>query len=482
MSLEPTERLEQLSDIIISKILNSNIDRSSVMMQLQPEVFFNENYLIYKTMYNFKDRGITPDKEFLTMYLTRNPKLILESGGNVEPSLFNDTGDDMLTSFTVATVNKLVRLQNEDHSNDDLGLIIEKFRIDFRTIQTQRVLDTSKLILNDRYEVGRKVYSGAEDSNIYYNDEMTKLETLINAESGGGYITASSSGMEDDTRTKPVKVSDFHKLDFLNEHYGGIKTGYMYNIMAPPKGGKSKFCYRTAHTAKVMYGTNVVMWGKEGGKDKINAELRAIHFDHYYNEQQGNNYTGLSGQDILDDVFPSEEYRELEAISRVDFFTNPNYGEIVYIEEALQYETYIDHLKETVTRFGARLVIVDYLQLITSRDSRRGKSEIIGRAYQDTLSFVGKYQVAYISPSQFNQDFIKTLSSGKDTDTRIAGGESSEIVRTPDINLALYGTPADIDNNKLTLLSVPSRVAKPFEQKDIFVDLGFCYYSDVTWD
>lgn len=482
MPLEPTERLELLSDMIISRILNSDLDRAVITTQLQPEVFHDENFLIYKTIYNFRDRGIVPDKEFLTMYLTRNPKLILDHPQNVESTLFSDTGEDIINSFVSATVSKLVRLKNEDHSKENLQLLLEKFRLDFKTIYTQRVYDVARLILNDKFEIGRKVLSGPDDSKNYINDEMTKLDTLISSDSGSGYVDSSEHGMLEDSSTKPVKVGDFHKLEFLNEHYGGIKTGYMYNIMAPPKGGKSKLCYRLTHTAKVLYGTNIAFWTQEGSIDKVESELRAIHFDYYYNEQQGNNYTGLTGQDILDDNFPSDEYRELESVSKADLFTNPNYGKLIFIDQPLNYENYIDHLKAVVDRYGVRMILVDYLQLIKSKDGRKSKSEIIGRAYQETLAFTGKYQVAFISPSQFNQAFIKDLNSGKDIDTRIGGGESAEIVRTPDINIALYGTPEDIENNKLTLLSVPSRVASPFEPRDIFVDLGFCYYSDVTWD
>src|SRR5690606_3030092 len=165
---------------------NSSEDYAVVTTQLEPEVFYDENFLIYKVIYTFRDRGIVPDKEFLTMYLTRNPKLILESRENVEPTLFSDTGDDVVNSFIIATVNKLVRLKNEDHSSENLDLLLEKFRIDFKTIYTQKVLDTAKLILNDKYEVGRRILSGPEDSKTYIDDELTKLETLLTNDSGGG--------------------------------------------------------------------------------------------------------------------------------------------------------------------------------------------------------------------------------------------------------------------------------------------------------
>lgn len=481
MVLDPTERLQQLSDMILSRAINSDDDRFIVTTNLKPEVFTDENFLIYKTMYKFRDRNIVPDEEFLTMFLTRNSKMILENKEQVQPDLFADTGEDVVNSFVTATINKLVRLRGENHSNENLQLLLEKFRIDFKTIYSQKILDVSKLILNDKYEIGRKILTGVDDSENYYRDEMQKLKTLVTSGKQGGIVDGDEKGMSDDGDNQPMKISDFHNLHFLNDIYGGIKTNYMYNIMAPPKSGKSKICYRIAHTTKVLYGNNFAFWAVEGGSDKASAELRAIHFDYYYNVKGGMGYKELSGQEILDDDYPSVEYKELEQVSRADLFTNPNYGKIHYIEDDFKLETYIDSLNAVVTRFGSRLIIVDYLQHIES-DSRKTKNEVIGEAYKSTLKFVKKHNVAFISPSQFNQTFLNELSKGKDVDTRLGGGESSEIVRTPDVNIALYGTPEDISNNKLTLLSIPSRIAKPFTPTDIFVDLAFCYFAEATWD
>ncbi|MGF2714295.1 DnaB-like helicase C-terminal domain-containing protein [Bacillus cereus] len=481
MALEPTERLEYFSDIILSRMLTSSDDRDLIITQLQPEVFTNENFLIYSVMYNFKDRGIVPDKEFLLMYLTRNSKLITQNPQNVESDLFNDTGDDTINSFITATINKLVRLQGEDHSNQNLDLVLEKFRIDFKSIYQTKVLDGAKLILNDKLQVGYKTYSGQEDSDLYYQEQMTKLNTLISSDASEGFVDDTIDGMDDTSKVMPVTVSDFHDLEFLNKHYGGIKTGYFYNIMAPPKSGKSKFCYRAIHTARVKYGVNCGFWANEGGRKKAQAEMRAIHFDYYYNEKQGEEYAQLSGQDILDDNFPSQQYRELEAISRADLFTNPNHGKVIFIEEPLEIEHYIHQLTLATKRYNLKLIVVDYLQLMGSKGNKVSKNERIGTAYQQTLSFIGKYQVAFISPSQFKQEFLKEIDKGGDVDTRLGGGESAEIVRTPDVNIALYGTPTDIDNNKLSLLSIPSRVARPFEKRDIYVDLGYCFYSDINW-
>ena len=81
--LTPEERLAELSDQLISSSIGSDelskSNRQLLFGQISPKVFKNENYIIFQVLYNFKDRGITPDEDFIKMYLLRNKKMIKES-------------------------------------------------------------------------------------------------------------------------------------------------------------------------------------------------------------------------------------------------------------------------------------------------------------------------------------------------------------------------------------------------------------------
>ena len=92
--LTPEERLTQLSDSILSTILGKTKEckllRQSVFSQIVPKVFRDENHIIYKVMYKFRDRGIVPDEEFLRMYLLRNENAILDSKGYIDIEAFSE--------------------------------------------------------------------------------------------------------------------------------------------------------------------------------------------------------------------------------------------------------------------------------------------------------------------------------------------------------------------------------------------------------
>ena len=132
---------------------------------------------------------------------------------------------------------------------------------------------------------------------------------------------------------------------------------------------------------------------------------------------------------------------------------------------------------------NSKVVLIDYLQLITSNDRNKSKSQVIGRAYQDFLAYCKKRNVMGISPSQFTQDFMKEMANsreGQAHEVRTAGGESSEIIRTPDINIALYASTEDLIRHEMTIMSVPSRLAEPFPDIKIYVDLCSCVFSSMN--
>ena len=487
----PEERLEELSDILITSILKndelSKQNRKYLFGQFTPNVFRNENYIIYLTFYSFKDRGIVPDEDFLRMYLTRNTKIINDSKQFINITEFKDLDENPNIAYISAVLKKYTRLLGlEGVVDDDFKLTVEKYKQEFSAYEMNLAYSQSKLILYDGVTIGRKLWQGYADSVAYVKKRIADIEAILNKTTGAGFIDSSVEAISetDEAESKPVLIGDFDLIKELNEQLGGIYTSVFYNIIAPTKGGKSKFTTRMAYTIAVIYGNNISVWAHEGGYRAWWAQLRAIHFEHMYirNKSESERVAPLSQKQILEGNYPSEQIRLMERESMLDLFTNPAYGSINMIDRPFLAETLIEEVDTSVQLNQSKFVLIDYLQLIGSNVQGRSKSEYIGKAYQDLLAYAKKRNVAVCSPSQFKQDFMNEMAKSKDGqqhEVRTAGGESSEIIRTPDINIALYATTEDLIRKEMTIMSVPSRLCEPFPDARIYADLCSCVFSSL---
>lgn len=492
VTLTAEERLQELSDGLLCSIIgNSDLHKSNrriVFGQLSPKVFRDENYIIYAVFNNFKDKNITPDEDFMKMYLMRNTKFVKESQDFIDINAYSDLDENPLVGYIAAVLKQFKRLLGLTPVDPEtLELNIEKFKQEYCAIEANRALSQCKLMLYDGVTVGNKLYQGYGDSVAYFKNCIAKIESVLDHTTGAGFVDSSVEGLVDDDDFNPEKIGDFGLIKELNERLGGYFTGVFYNILAPTKGGKSKFTSRGIHSIVVENGNNVSVWAVEGGHKAWWAQMRAIHYEYMYirGKEPHERPVALSQKDILYGNYPSEAVRQLEMASRQDLFTNPAYGNIMMIDRPFYAETFIDEIETSVQLNNSKAVLIDYLQLITSKDSSRAKSQVIGRAYQDLLSYCKKRNVMVISPSQFTQDFMNEMAKSKEGqshEVRTAGGESAEIIRTPDINIALYANTEDLIRKEMTIMSVPSRLCEPFPDIKIYADLCSCVFASISDD
>lgn len=488
--MTPEENLAELSDLLISNIVGSDEDsktkRRYLFGQLPVRAFRDENYVIYHTLSQYKDKGVTPDFDFLKMYLLRNVKFLRESSSYIDLTAYADEDVDPCVGYVGAVCKQHTRLVGmEKHSLDEFKLQVEKYKTEYSAIEMNKAYSQARSILYDGLTIGRRLYQGFEDSITYIKRTAADIENMLDNSFGEGFIDSSTEAIVDKTETKPEMICNFDMIDELNEYLGGIYTGLLYNVVAPTKGGKSKFTARLAHTAVVQYGNNISVWAFEGGYEAWWAQLRAIHYEWLYirNASSNEKVAPLSQGDILLGNYPSEAIRSLEEASRIDLFTNPNYGVINMINRPFEVESFIEEIDTSVKINGSKMVLVDYLQLINS--SVRGKSgtEIIKEAYKKALQYTKDRNVAFITPAQFKQEFIKEMSSfkgGGNPETRTAGGESSEVIRASDINIALYASLDDLARKDMTIMSIPSRLAINYPAFKIYADLCSCVFSSYS--
>lgn len=488
----PEERLRVFSDLVVSCMVGDKEIKDyaigRLLTSVNPRIFRDENYVLFSVLYKFRDkiRSIRIDDEFVRMYLNRNRGLISKSRQFIDINSYGEVEGSTELGYISGVVKHFKRLRGmEDISEEEFETYFEKYKIEFKAIETARVYNQASIILTDGLRIGNKTLVGFDDSYNFVRRELADIEGLMDSQNGSGYtnmrdIIMGGRGEE----KKPYKIADFDKLSKLNEIYGGIYTGMFYQVMAPAKAGKSKFCTRVCHTAMVKYGTNVTVWPVEGGANGWTAQMRAIHFDYTYNQgvQLSERKFGIDQDVIQKDDYPSDSLRELEISSSLDLASNTEYGSVDYIDLPFNLETFIDAIDASVKSNGSKLIIIDYLQLIMSERASSAKHEVIGQAYMKLLAYCRANNVAILTPAQYKQESINELLNSKDTssaDMRTAGGNSSEVIRTPDITFALWASTSDLVNNRMKVLSMPSRFAKPFPEINTVVDLGICQFISV---
>lgn len=486
MGLDYNDKMDAIADKLLSAALQDKQQRLELLSDFSPTLFKNENFLIYTILSRFKDQNLVPNSEFINIHLHQNTPLILDET-NVDKSLFSETDAEVVDEVIASTVEKLDEL-NAVNIDDDFLASVPNDKLIFKTLYKTSALDTvmenMAIIQKDGLKIGRNLIQGPDAAVDYFNERMSEINSLVGEEGKEDFTIQEVNLREGQMSHDPI--GDWGDLRKLDEAFNGIRAGMFYSVMAPPKSGKSKLAFRVIHNVAVEHGHNTTMWPFEGGKEKADAEIRAIHFVYYWETLRGMELGTdmfVPATDILYDTYKTQELREMEEESNNDLLSNEEYGQINFIEAPLRIDTYLTKLENNIEKYNPKLIVVDYLQLISPAVSgplaRVSKAERIGQAYIDTLALIKRKNVAFFSPAQMKQEAVKELSQGKESDTRVMGGESSEVVRTVDYNIALYGTPEDIKNNTVTIKSIPSREAQPFADLQVGIQLGYSYFYDI---
>lgn len=487
--LTQEEKMRYFSDIVISAIVGNKSIRQYAIGKLvsstNPRLFRDENYIIFSVIFNYRDRikNIRIDSEFLSLYLDNNRKLVEKSTGYIDIHSYGEVDGSEALGYISGVVKHFNRLCGmKDMTEAEFDLNFEKYLVVFKAIEAQKIYAQSNQILSEGLRINGKLLVGFEDSYNYSRRKLAEIEGLVDMNQGTGFTSMNDVLMaEKDDCRKSVKIADFDKLEALNKHYGGIYTGNFYQVLAPAKAGKSKFCARVCHTAIVKFGTNVTVWAQEGGNEAWSAQMRAIHFDYTYNEgaSVADRKFGIDQDTILHNKFVNNDLKELEIASKIDLASNTDYGRVDFIDRPFEVETFLDEIDTSIKANNSKLLIIDYLQLIGSSNPRMTERERIARAYTSLLNYCKKNNIAVLTPAQYKQSSIDDLankSDTSDTDMRTAGGGSSEVFRTPDIIFSFWASTSDIRNNRMTVLSVPCRFNKPFPEIPCYMDLGVCQF------
>lgn len=448
------------------------------------EVFKNEYHIFFVLTKDFPK--VVPNADFIRLYLQTN-KAIFQKSPHIELSNYRISDTDPYIEFVNSCISIFQECEKREVSDIDYYRSLEMHKMEFINRESIEILEESTVILAEGINHGNKTLSGYEDMRSNIKQKFIRLDNMMNKTDRKGTITYGYTDEEEEGDGKLERVTTFG-IEQLDAALGGIYEGDMVSLLAPAKGGKSRFATYVLHNAVVNHGTSIVMWSVENGYKGWEALIRARHFNWFYNGK----ITDASQKKIInaDMIRKGEltpELKEMEQASWMDLKSNSNYGRITSIDADFNLDSLEEVVDNAVNEYGAKLICLDYLQLITGGNMRMSKNERIGETYKMVLQYLKKKKIGGIFPAQLKQTVVGDIQKVEpenliNMELRDSAGESYEVIKTPDVNLALYGTVEDIRNGSMKILSIPSRNSAPFEPIDLYVDAGSCTFVGLKKD
>lgn len=446
-----------------------------------PKVFQNEYYVFATLVKEYPKLALS--KDFVENFMKANQPS-LETSPNIDMGRYKVSDEvDNFEEFLNSVKLMHEDLQKVPFTNEEYLESLEVYKMNYINQESIALLDESTQILSEGIKERGQTKVGYEDMRTHLKKGFLTLDDLTTKTERKGIITYGINDMDDAALDKDeIKIVTPYGIKGIDKAFGGIYEGEMVSLLAPAKGGKSRFATFVLHTA-VLNGVNIIMWSIENGYKGWEALIRARHFEYFYNDHATD---GSQRRWIDDDMIRKgkmePEVKEMELASWTDLKSNHKYGKISSIDEEFNIDTFIEVLENAIETTESKFICLDYLQLVQGT-GRASKHEKVAEAYQKCLQLIKTKRIAGIFPGQLKQTALGVLNNTEDadlasTELRDAAGESYEVIKTPDVNLALHATPDELRQGRIKLLSMPSRNHAPFNPIIMNCALGSCTFVD----
>lgn len=445
------------------------------------DMFFNE-WAVFAILLQEYPR-IMPKEKFISIFMRSN-QAKLRNLSQIDYTSYRLGDNDPYAEFTAVIINTVKSFETVNVSESDFEMAIEMYKMEYLNRESLSVLEEAAAVLSEGITRGNKATAGYEDMRKTLNTKFAYLDNVNAKSSRRGVITYGADSEDETGNSGKLKLVSKFGIEALDTHVGGIYQGDMVSLLAPAKGCKTRSITFMLHHALVT-GTSFAMWSVENGPKGFEALLRARHFNWLYNRNVETAHKKIFlDSDMIRKGELTGEVEKMELASWLDLKTNKSYGRFAVIDENFLLESFLESITLAVDTIGAQLISVDYLQLIQSKNGMP-KNERISAAYIQMLQYLKEKKLGGLFPGQLKQSFVgelseKTADEMVDLEMRDAAGESYEVIKTPDVNLALYGSVADIRRGSMKLLSVPSRNIAPFKPIDLYVEAGTCTFKSIN--
>ena len=445
---------------------------------------FEDEYYVFAVLVKTYPK-LSLSKKFLNSFLASN-RASLEKSPNIILQRFKlSADDDPFVEFVQSCGVLHDELQKTTFTNPEFMESLEMYKMNYIQDKSIELLEQGAHIISEGVRESGKMKVGYEDMRTHLTSGFKVLDELTDKKERKGMITYGINDMEDADREKEaVKLISPYGIKSLDDHVGGIWEGERVSLLAPAKGGKSRMATFMLHNA-VVNGTNILMWSIENGYKGWEALIRARHFEYFFNNKADNSaQRKWVDDDMIRKGSLAPDVKDMELASWTDLKSNHTYGKITSLDEDFNIDTFLEVIDNAVKMNDIKLICIDYLQLVQG-SGRASKQERVAEAYQKTLQYLKANKIAGIFPGQLKQTATGSLSKMDaadivNTELRDAAGESYEVIKTPDVNLALYANVEELKQGKMRILSIPSRNHKQFDPIELNCSLGSCSFYDVS--
>lgn len=446
-------------------------------------VFKDECHIFFSLARSFPK--IKPDSSFLDTYMMTN-RAIFTKSEHIDLGKYQLGDGDPYLEFVGSCQTLYSSCTKGDIDDESFQRILEEYKMLYVSEQTITVLESSLAILTEGLKVKGKIKGGYNDMRSFMTAEFTKLDNVAQEKKRKGLIVYGVNEDEEDNVATGIKRLGPYGIKTLDEVTGGIYTKDMISLVAPMKGGKSRCATYILHNMLVN-GVSCLMWSIENGYLGWECLLRARHFNWYYNSGQSDVTTKrfINSDDLRQNKLPPD-LKSMELASWEDLKNNTAYGRLVNVDDDFTEENCFARIDEAIRDVGVQFVCVDYLQLVPANPVlSQAKHERISNLYQRFLRYLDAQNIAGLFPGQIKTHVIAELARLSDAELesvelRDAGAESSEIFKTPSVNLLLYGTKESVANGNIKLISIPSRNSPSFPVINMYCDMGSCTFGDLS--
>lgn len=486
VTIQSSTHMVQQARIIFARLVNYNVDTPVERVRLRTEFSdinpFKDEYCVLFNILtaNYK---IDIDEDFIRIYMFGN-QYAVEHTDNIDLQRFVMGTENAYGAFTQRLCDLLAELKTLNVTAVEFETAIEKFKMLYLIDRSITYLETGVEILTDGKRVRGKQYSGYDGMRNYLTTSFNNLDKVREHKQTRGAVCY---GVTSEQEEKANRRKELGKLGLPGiDDYYTVYEGEMINLLGAPKAGKSRACVQVINNMCVNNGVNCLIWSLENGFDGWEHMFRVKEFHRVYNKTVGSVVQKkiLTESMLLKDTM-TEEIRNLEEASWTSFKFNNEFGKLTNVEEALCYDNFFEILDSYVKKFNIKFICVDHLALMDP--GKTGPKEItplLADVYKKMKQYLITNRVAGIFPMHLKQELLgryNEMSNAElaDADLRDAASLSNEVIKTPDVNMAIVASKAQIAVGYERLVPILSRNVM-FPLTEMSVDLGTSTFVKLT--